>query len=104
MNVDHALRDYYDSKRTVRMGLIIHSLWLILAVLLVGIGRVWLSFAALFMVWMYTSIVFARTGHGINRWIMNRLFDMDGPPLEAKREALEPYLVTDETDLEDLEP
>ena len=103
MKVDHALRDYYDSKRTVRMGLLFHSLWLIVVLILVAIGRVWLSFVALFMVWMYTSIVFARTDYGYNRRILDWLIGMDGPPLEAKKEALQQHFVTEESDLEDLE-
>jgi hypothetical protein len=110
MNKDDALADLHDHERDVRT--IINAGFMLLSAtyIIAAIGFATDSgFAVItaFVTGVATIFVFSiGTGtveDGLNRRFWKGLSSgMDGVPLETKREALEPYRITDESDLEDI--
>lgn len=105
MKVDHALRDLYDHEATLRILTLIQFLMLGVVLLAAAIDDVSVTILSLIAVIMIWSLSKATYKHGWNRRFWQYTTGgLNGVPLKEKQEKLEEYHITNETDLEDLEP
>ncbi len=104
MKVDHALRDLYDHERTVTAMAVIEYILLSVAYIAVALEQYGVYVGAILTMLLMLSAGTATVHDGYNRAVWSRIPGvLDGVPLKTKREALEPYTISDEHDLEDLE-
>jgi hypothetical protein len=104
MKVDHALRDFYDDRREIRH--LYETFWALLLIgfLFLALDAIIYGVVAYLFSVVFVSVVYAKSKNGFHRQFWDRMVGLDGLPTEHKRELLAEYFVTDETDLEDLEP
>jgi len=104
MKVDHALRDLYDHEQTVIAFAVIEFVLLSVAYVSLALDELGVYLGAIVTMLVMLSMGLGTINDGYNRAVWSRIPGvLNGVPLKTKRDALEPYRVTDESDLEDLE-
>ena len=103
MKVEDALRDYYDDRQEVRHYYLLFWGLLMIAFLLLALDAILYGTMAYLFSIFFLSMIYAKSKDGWHRGFWNWLVGIDGVATDRKRELLEQYRITDESDLEDLE-
>lgn len=104
MKVDHALRDLYDHERDLRLLMLLQFLFVAVTAIAMALDDASIALFGLLAVIVLLSLQKGTVKDGIHRKLWQYLTGgLNGVPLKTNRDALEPYRVTDESDLEDLE-